>query len=492
MGLKDSTRKLELFWLLMGRTAYVLSGMLLLAFLSALYWQENALLTFLLPALMSLLLGEVMRHASSKQHMRHWTTREGVLFIVSVWLFVGIVGALPYVFSGILPNFIAAFFEAISALTTTGSTCLHFDASDLPRSLIFWHSLLCWFGAWNFVVILVTVLPQVSGCFGLTLTARQSLNFSPVWNRMRQSVRQVTAVYSLVTALAAIAFYITGLNFFDALSQAMMTVSASGATSAYTYIIDDDWALELASGFAMLLSGISLLLCWKVWNRRNLKMLFQDTELRAYLYLLLVAGALISLHLFHWGLYDGGNSLRYGFFQAVSFLTTNGLVSAPIWNWPSFDRYCLFLLAFVGGCIGSVTGGLKVMRLLVLFRLAWAEMRRTLHPHMVVVIKMDNLPVPVKITGRILTYFFLYLSVFAFFSLLFSLSGVSLMQAMSIAAGCLTSTGGLMLLFDVHSLYFLPAWGKLAASLLMVIGRVEIFSFLILLDMAADSFHRRW
>lgn len=491
MSLQRSALKLELFWLLMGRTAVIMGILLLLPVLAAVYWQEDYLLSFLLPAVAMLPLGAVMMHFGN-QHMRHWTTREGVLFMVLVWLLMGVIGALPYLISGFLPHFADAFFEAISALTTTGTSCLPFDPVQLPRCFLFWHGLLCWFGALNYVIILVTVLPQVSGCFGLTLTARQSLNFSPVWQRMQQSVRQVTAVYAILTALAAVAFHLTGMDLFDSLSQAMMTLSASGATSAYTYIIDDDGPLELASGFAMLLSGFSLLLCWKVWNRKNLHMLLQDTELRAYLYLLLSAGAIISWHLWHMGWYDGFNSVRYGFFQTVSFLTTNGLVSAPVWQWPSFERYVLFLLAFVGGCIGSVTGGLKVMRFLVLFRMAWAELRRTLHPHMVVSIKMDGLVVPTKIMGRILTYFFLYITVFIFFSLLLSLSGVSLMQAMSIAAGSLTSTGGLLLLFDLNSLAFLPAWGKFASSILMVIGRVEIFSFLILLDMAVDSWQRRW
>lgn len=482
---------MQLFWLLMGRTAMLMGALLLLPALAALYWQEGMAWAFFVPAAIVFLLGLLANHGGSR-HMHHWTTREGVAFIVGVWVLMGIIGALPYLVAGVFQSFASAFLEAISALTTTGASCLPFDAKLLPRAFLFWHSLLCWFGALNFVIILVTVLPQISGCFGLTLTARQSLNFSPVWHRMEQSVRQVTAVYSLLTLVAALVFHWAGLDLFDALSQAMMTLSASGATSAYTYIIDGDAPLELASGFAMLLSGISLLLCWKVWARRNLQMLWQDTELRAYLCLFLVAGALISLHLYRLNWYTLPASLRYGFFQAASFLTTNGLVSAPVWLWPSFDRYVLFLLAFAGGCIGSVTGGLKIMRLLVLFRMAWAELRRTLHPHMVLSIKMDGLVVPVKIMGRILTYFFLYMTVFIFFSLLLALTGVSLMQAMGIAAGSLTSTGGLLLLFDISNLHFLPAWGKMASSLLMIIGRVEIFSFLILLDMTVDGLRRRW
>lgn len=142
--------------------------------------------------------------------------------------------------------------------------------------------------------------------------------------------------------------------------------------------------------------------------------------------------------------------------------------------------------------MGSAAGGLKVMRILVLWRMAWAELKRTLHPHMVIAVKVDGLLVPAKILGRILTFLFLYMAIFVIFSLLLSLTGIDMMQAMGLAAGCLTSTGSTAALFGVGTLAYFPDWAKLLCCLLMILGRIEIFSFLVLLDVSHHIMIKRW
>lgn len=483
--------RLDLFWVLMGRMAAVMGLALLIPMTAAWIWSEPEYRLFPLPAGIALLLGSFMMWLG-RDHMRQLTIREGALFMVLVWPLMGIIGLLPYYLSGLLPDPASAFFESISSLTTTGLSCLPFEREGLPHALLLWHSIMSWLGGLNFIVILVTVLPQVSGCFGLTLSARQTIFFSPVWNRMARSVRQGAGVYGGLTLLAAVLFFLAGLSPADALMRAMMTLSSSGGSSMHSFLFYDNGLLELAAGFAMLLSGLNLLLCWKAWHSRSLWLLWQDAELRAFLAVLLAAGLAVSVHLYLKGLYGPDESLRYGFFQALSFLSTNGFASAPFWTWPDFDRYVLFLLVFVGGCIGSAAGGLKVMRLMVLLRMARAELHRTLHPHMVVSVQLDGLPVGAKIAGRILAFFFLYMLIFVLFSLLISLTGITLMQAMGVAAGCLTSTGSTAALFGLKSLYFLPVWAKMVCSILMVLGRVEIFSFLILLDAGTHLLRRRW
>ena len=484
---------LELFWLLMGQMSILMAGALIVPFLAALIWQEAEAWLFVLPAAFAYGLGKKMlRLGSTESRGRQLTIREGVFFMSFVWWLMGFIGLMPYAISGSFASFSAAFFEAMSSLTTTGLSCLPYDRAELPRTLILWHSIMSWLGGLTFVVIMVTVLPQVSGCFGLTLSARQSIFFSPVWNKMAQSARQGTTVYAVITVLAALVFYLAGLNPFESLLRAMVTISSSGGSSFYAFIYYDNPALELAAFVVMLLSSLSLLLVWKAWKLKNLLMLLRDTEIQNFLLLVMVAGLVLSGHLYYVGSYNLTESLRYGYFQVMSFVSTNGFVSAPFWLWPSFDRYMLFLLVFVGGCIGSATGGLKVMRLLVLLRLSWAELRRTLHPRMVVSLKIDGLPVPDKIIGRIMAFFFLYIIVFVVFSLFLSLSGISMMQALGLAAGCLTSTGASSALFGLANLYSLPDWAKIICTLLMVLGRVEIFSFLVLLDIGWRSMQKRW
>ncbi|MCR5758379.1 MAG: TrkH family potassium uptake protein [Selenomonas sp.] len=484
---------LELFWLLMGQMSILMAGALLVPFLAALIWQDKEALLFVLPMLFAYGLGKkLLEMGAAEGRQRQLTIKEGVFFMAYVWPLMGIIGLMPYAISGLFPSFSAAFFEAMSSLTTTGLSCLPYDRLELPRTLTLWHSIMSWLGGLTFVVVMVTVLPQVSGCFGLTLSARQSIFFSPVWNRMAQSARQGTTVYAVLTVVATGIYYLAGLNPFEALVRAMLTLSSSGGSSVYAFIYYNSPVLELAAMVVMLMSSLSLLLVWKAWKVRKPFMLLQDTEIRNFLLVVLGVGAVLASHLYLTGTYDFLESLRYGYFQTMSFISTNGFVVAPFWAWPSFDRYVLFLLVFVGGCIGSATGGLKIMRLLVLFRLSWAEMRRTLHPRMVLSIKVDHLPVPDKIVGRILAFFFLYMTVFFVFVMLLSLSGISIMQALGLAAGCLTSTGASSALFGLENLHILPDWAKLVCSLLMVLGRVEIFSFLVLIDMGRRNIQKRW
>ena len=496
LGQTDMQREqgLELFWLLMGQIAIMMGAAMCVPLIAALIWREPEAWLFVLPALFAYGLGRKMISiGSTEERGRQLTIREGVYFTIFVWLLMAFIGLMPYHGSGIFPGFSGAFLETVSALTTTGVSCLPLDRGDiLPRSFILWHSIMSWLGGLTFVIIMVTVLPQISGCFGLTLSARQSIFFSPVWNKMAQSARQGTTVYAALTMLAAALYYLAGLNPFEALLRALVSLSSGGGISVYDFIYYDNPGLELAAGVAMLLSSMSLLLIWKAWKLKSIGLLLRDTEIQFFLLLLTAIGLLISVHLWLAGRYDLLSSLRYGYFAVLSFMSTNGLVSAPFWLWPSFDRYVLFVMVFVGGCIGAAAGGLKVMRLLVLLRLAWTELPRTLHPRMVTVVRVDGLPVPDKIVSRILAFFFLYITVFIVFSLALSLAGINLLQAMGVAAGCLTSTGTSAALFGLGSLAVLPVWAKLLCALLMIIGRVEIFSFLILWGLGRRNLQKRW
>ena len=472
---------------LLGRVTLLGGLALLLPMALALLWQEPEAVFFALPAAVAIGVGALLAWLG-RHHKHQLSVREGAAFMVLVWLVFGCVGMLPYGLSGTL-GWEMAFFESVSAFTTTGATCLPGPA---PRTLIFWRSILEWLGGLNFIVLLVTVVPQVSGCFGMTLSAHQTMRFSPVLNRMYDTACQAAKIYAGVTLFSAVIYWLVGLDKFDSFTRALVTMSTSGMNSTADFMQYNSLPLELAGMLSMLLASGNFLIYGKAASRRDFREIWQDNELRTFLGLILAAGLLVAVHLWHSQVYDLSDSLRFGFFQVISFVSTSGFASASFGNWPDFDRYVLFLLVFVGGCMGSAAGGLKVMRILVLFRMTWAELRHTLHPHMVVSVRIDGLPVASKILGRILTYFFLYLLLFIVASLILSLAGITLMQAMGIAAGCLTSTGSTATLFGLGSLYFLPDWAKWACCLLMVLGRIEIFSFLILVDMGAHVLQRRW
>ena len=478
---------MQMLFFLLGRSALVGGAALVVPLSFSLLWHEPGTLFFGLPALFIMAAG-VLLNALGRRHKRQLTVREGAFFMVAVWFIFGLIGMLPYALSGEL-GWVDAFFESISAFTTTGATCLRAEA---PRSLIFWHSILAWMGGLNFIVLLVTVLPQVSGCFGMTLSVRQSVHFSPMLGRMHTAALQAAKIYTGFTLISALLYWLAGLDKFDAFTRALISLSTSGNNAVLDFMQYDSPSLELAGVFSMLAASGNFLLYWKAVSRRDLRWMLQETELRVFLLLLVLAGLLVSFHLWHMQVYAPLDSLRFGFFQVVSFASTSGFVSADVAGWPDFDRYVLLLLVFVGGCIGSTTGGLKVMRFVVLFKMAAQEMKRTLHPHMVVNIKVDGTSVPMKIVGRILSFFFLYMMVFFFFVLLLSLADIEVMQAVGLAAACLSSVGSAAGLYGLADLSLLPAWAKLVCCLLMVLGRLEILSFLILLHSGTRQLRHRW
>lgn len=478
--------------LFLGRMAQVLALALLVPLAAALLWGEDAL-PFFLPALCAAAGGTLLARlaAMGEGGRRQMRVVESALAMVGVWPFLALFSMQPFLLAHVLSSPAAAFFESMSALTTTGLSCLSYPEVTV-RSVVLWHSLLCWVGGGVFVIVLVAILPNVSGCFGLTLTARQSLSFSPVWNRMVASVRQGLSVYAALTAVSSVLYFLAGLMPLAAVTRAMVTVSSGGSADYALFAAHANGALELAGGVTMLFAGMNLLLCWRAWHSRRFALLWHDMELRLYVFGILASGFLLSAVLFFHDRLALFDSLRYGFFHAVSFLTTTGYVAAPLADWSPFARLYLLLLAFVGGCIGAAGGGLKLMRVAVLVRLALAEVRRTLHPHMVVSIKMDGLAVAPKIAQRILTFFYLFVAVFFASSLVLSLSGLPLMRAMAVAAGCLTSTGAAASLFAPVGFSWAPGWMQIFASVVMVLGRVEIFSFLILLDQGVRYFRHHW
>lgn len=476
---------------LVSRLALINGLALLIPLLAALWWGEAGLVYFA-PALAAALLAAAFCRYRGRHHKRHLGPGEGAWYMVSAWFLLGLLGMIPYVMAGTFASPVDAFFESVSAFTTTGTSCLADGGAGLPQSLLLWHSLMEWLGGLNFILLLVSVMPQVSGCFGLTLSVHQSVSFSPMVPRMQEAARQAGLIYLAITVFSMVLYVLAGLPLGMAVNQGLMTMSTSGGDSLFDFSQYDSLALEAAGAVSMLLASGNFLLYWKSWERRDFKSLFCDAEWRTFLTVVVVTGCLVSFHLWRFGVYDGWDNLRYGFFQVLSFISTSGFSSAAYSTWPEFDKYVLFALAFVGGCIGSATGGLKVMRFMVLFKMAAQEMRRTLHPHMVISLKIDGVPVDMKIISRVLSYFFLFMATFFVSMLIISLSGVTPMQAMGMAVGCLSSVGSTMDLFGVADVSVLPAWTKLYCSFLMILGRVEIFSFLVVIQTAFGYLRRRW
>ena len=474
----------KLLYFFLGRAACLEGVLYLLTILYALAHAEEDWIFFFALASLNIGLGAVLSY-QGKGHRNRVGILEAACLMVFLWAFLALLGALPFFLTGwLLP--LDAFLEATSDVTAVGLSLLPQDA---PYVLKLWQGCLMWMGSLCFIFILVTILPLVSGCFGMELSIQQEQAFSPMLGRMAQTARKTVSVYGILTLLSFFLFLLSGLMPWDALQMAMRCISTGGGDF---FPGRGNYYAEQAAMLSMLLAGGNLLLYLRAMTQRSPACLFHDSEVRVFFQLVIAAGLAVALHLYHADRYHGGPSLHYGFFHMLSFLSTTGLEATALEYWPDFDIFFLLLLVFIGGCMGSSTGGLKIIRILILFKIAAAETRRTLHPHMITNIRISNISIPKKIIGRILSFFFLYLLVFFLFAVFLSMSGTDLSVAVSMSFACMTGIGHIPTLCHADTFRQLPAVMKLLCCFIMSVGRMEIFAFLLLAQTGWNHWQKKW
>ena len=248
----------------------------------------------------------------------------------------------------------------------------------------------------------------------------------------------------------------------------------------------------LGAGLVALLSALPLLTLWQILRRRSGTALTRHMELRSFFLLFLAAGTILVIPPLLHGTQPFAQALGYSFFYAISFLSTSGLVLQAEIPLHSGSTLLLILLAIIGGCMGSAAGGFRISRVLVLVSLAWTELLRTLHPRMVLAVRQGGEVVPLHSAGRILVLAFFFAAVFSVSSLLIALAGLSPIETITLTVACLTTTGGVASLADLDTVAALPVWTKLVCTLLMILGRIEIFAFFLLLGGLFEDTGHRW
>ena len=416
-------------------------------------------------------------------HRGQVTPAQAAQIMLVMWLFLSVLGIFPYMLVGKMWVW-DAIFEAVSTVTSTGFTLL---TAASPESLWLWRGVLGWSGGLTFLWQLVTLIPQASGCFGLTLAFRRGLMFSSVLTQMTARGRQIVWVYVAVTLLSWGLYSLAGGGFLLALESAMLIISTTGGTMRILLTDDNRW-LEIVTFATCFLASGNFLSYWRTFKRRDFRDYYRNPEVRFLMWSVLISGGVLTWHLWLTTPYSLAEALRHGFLQVFSFMSTAGVQSVTVTDWPDLAQYILLLAAFFGGCIGSATGGLKAMRLLILGKILLAEVRRTLHPRMVTAITVGDTSVDTRILGRILCFFFLYVTVFFLFALLLTLSGLPLYQAVGLAAAAFTTVGTALSAMPPE----LSLWAKMVCSLFMLVGRVEIFAVLLLLNFITRDAAINW
>lgn len=400
--------------------------------------------------------------------------------LVTIFPILALIGSIPFAWTEWLSP-IDAFLESISDLTTASLSLLEDRA---PYSLKIWQGVLMWLGGLIFLIALVTILPQVSGCFGIDLSIHQGQIFSPMIGQMKYMSKRVIAIYCLLSLTAFILFSAAGLKTFDSIAMVSRSISTGGGNF---FPAEGNILAEFISAVTMLIASVNILLIHFIFTRREPRILLRDSEIKTMLILILSAGLPIFFHLFTNPNFEdvfANFSLAFhrAFFHVISFLTTTGFKGDEVLQWNDFDWFLLLLLSWCGGCIGSVTGGMKIIRWLVLFKITSIEVSKTIHPRMVTSIRVSGSAVPMKIVGRILSYFFLVVLIFFGCSVIFSLSGVRFSTAVGMSMACLTTIGIAPGLCVAETFLNLPIVMKIFCCLVLIIGRVEIFAVMILLQ----------
>ena len=426
---------------------------------------------------------------------------ESATAILLMYPLIAVFGCLPFVLTGWLPP-LDALLETVSDLTSAGLSIL---PSDAPYLLRLWQSSLMWLGSLLFLIMLVTVLPEVSGCFGISLSLQGGQGFSSVIGQMNQMSVRVIKVYTTLTAISFCAFKLAGLGIWDSLLMAMRCISTGGGdffpSQSSVYV-------EYAAIFVMLIACGNFLLYYRVIYtlmpprlefgmnyftrlkqyflrlRRtiisNLKFILANEEMIILYTTILFAMLILMFRVFNQELYfDGNQSFRTSLFHIVSFVSTTGVTLDNDVEIHDFDKFFIFLMTITGGCIGSVTGGFKIIRLIVLFKITALEIKKAIHPRMMTAIKVGDLPVPMRTVGRILSFFFLALVTVFICAVILSFTGLTLSTAVAMSIACLSNVGNLPGLCDADTFRNLAPFGKIFCMLILIVGRLEIFALLI-------------
>ena len=410
-------------------------------------------------------------------------SREGFLITVLFYLGLGLTGAFPILLaSGADTSFTDAAFESLSGLTTTGATVL-VGLDELPRSLLFYRQLLQWLGGMGIIVLAVAVLPML-GVGGMQLYRAESpgpVKDSKLTPRIAHTAKALWYLYLGLTIACGVSYWLAGMGVFDAVCHAFSTVAIGGFSTHDASIgFFDSAAIETVAIVFMALSGISFALHFAALARRRASIYWRDDELRLYLGALALVAAVVVATLF---VHAGGEDDRFrdGLFQAVSFATTTGFTTAEYSAWPALAPVALVFAAFAGGCAGSTAGGLKMYRVLLIFRQGFREIRRLIHPHGVFHIKLGERIVPNRVVEAVWGFFCVYLIVFTtMVCLLLGISELDFATAFSAVAANLNNLGpGLGEV--AHNYAALPAPSKWVLMVAMLLGRLEIFTLLVVL-----------
>jgi trk system potassium uptake protein TrkH len=449
-------------------------------FLAYFFEEREFVYNFILSGFITFLIGCFMFFIASDKN-GELRTKDGFIITIFFWTVLGFFGSIPFYLANLEGvTYIDSLFESISGLTTTGAT-VFVGLDDMPRSLLFYRQLLQWLGGMGIIVLAVAVLPLL-GVGGMQLYKAETpgpLKDSKLTPRITETAKALWFVYVSMTISCAILYKYFGMNWFDAVGHAFSTISIGGfSTHDANFAFFDSSSLRWTAIIFMVISGINFALHYLAWTKKRLLHYFYDSEVKLYLSLL-VSTALITYLtlLFSDNVYD--EMVVDSAFQAVSIGTTTGFLTSNYSNWPLFVPIMLLIAAFIGACAGSTGGGIKVIRALILIRQGSSEITKLIHPNAVVTIKFGKKSLDPRVSESVWGFFAVYVATFLIILMFLLSQNNDFLTAFSAVGATLNNLGpGLGAVSENYK--DITDGSKIALCLSMLLGRLEIFTLLLL------------
>ena len=440
---------------------------------------------FLLSSLVTFFIGLMLFYSFRKEKIII-KVRQAFVLTISSWIIIAFFASIPFIFSSANLNYTDAFFESISGITTTGATVIN-NLDNLHHGILLWRSLLQWFGGIGIIVLAMAILPtlQIGGM--QLLHMEQDDPYEKTLPKINQFILEIFILYTILTILCALLYFLNGMSGFDSITHAMTTISTGGfSTHNLSFVYFNSFNIELVSVLFMIIGSLPFVVFLKfIHGDRN--SLFKDEQIKLFFILLLSIILITSLWLYNSNQdHTLLHNFRISIFNITSILTGTGFTSDNYNLWGNFGLVIMIIIMFIGGCAGSTTGGIKIFRLQLLFRSAKIQVKKLTQPHGVFITTFNGKSVTDDTYNSIMGFFFIYILIFILASISLSLFDLDFVTSFSAAASAISNVGpGLGSQIGPSSNYSsLPDGAKWILSLTMLLGRLELFTFLVILSVS--------
>ncbi|MFT6849277.1 MAG: trk system potassium uptake protein TrkH [Sphingobacteriales bacterium] len=471
----------KLILTLMGLLLIINGGFMLLALPFSFYYGEGTWVNILTAGLITALSGVLLRVIFFRAENKNINKRDGYLIVTMGWVVMSLFGTLPFILSGYIPSFTDAFFETMSGYSTTGATILT-DIEALPKGLLFWRSITHWIGGMGIIVLTIAILPLL-GIGGMQLFVAESPGPSvdKLHPRITQTAKALWYVYVALTFAQTVILMFGGMSFFDAINHSMATLSTGGFSTKNASLGHwDSPFIQYVVAFFMFLGGTNFTMIY-LGFKGKFSRLINNEEFKSYAITTLVVTFIVAFSIWH--LTDQGfeYAFRNAIFQVISIITTTGFITADYTMWAPFITVLFFILLFTGGSAGSTSGGIKMMRHILLFKNSFLELKRQIHPSAILPVRFNGKAVDQNIAFNVSAFILIYLLIFFMGSLVMSLIGLDFDTALGAVAATLGNVGpGIGGVGPVDNYAAIPGAGKWVLAFFMLLGRLELFTVLIL------------